>query len=162
MRQWLAALALAALACGGGEKAAQQAQTPATPSGGQPAAQAAAPATGTVHEVKMEVLNSGKPNQQDLYDPSPLTIKVGDTVKWINYSGGPHNIAFYPDSIPSGAADALNADMPNRMASLSGPLITDSLAAYQVTFANVPAGTYKYYCIPHEALGMKGTLIVEK
>jgi plastocyanin len=158
MRQWFAALALTALACGGGGKSAQQqAQTPATPAGGQAAAQAAAPASGTVHEVKMEVNNQG-----DLYDPSPLTIKVGDTVKWINYSGGPHNVAFYPDSIPAGAADALNADMPNRMAPLNGPLITDSLGVYQVTFANVPAGTYKYYCIPHEAMGMKGTLNIEK
>ena len=157
MRQWLAALALTALACGGGEQAGQQAQTPATPSGAQPAAQAAAPAAGTVHEVKMEVTNAG-----DRYDPSPLTIKVGDTVKWINVSGGPHNVAFYPDSIPSGAADALNADMPNRMAPLNGPLVTDSLGAYQVTFANAPPGTYKYYCIPHEAMGMKGTLIIEQ
>ncbi len=158
MRNWLAALALVALACGGGQKPAQQAQTPATPSGGQPAAQA----TGTVHEVKMEVLNSGKPDQKDQYDPSPLTIKVGDTVKWINYSGGPHNVAFYPDSIPAGAAAVLNAAMPNRMASLSGPLITDSLGTYQVSFANAPPGTYKYFCLPHEALGMKGTLIVEQ
>ena len=156
MRQWLAALALTALACGGGGQSAQQAQTPATPAGGEAAA-AAAPATGTVHEVKMEVTNQG-----DRYDPSPLTIKVGDTVKWINYSGGPHNIAFYPDSIPSGAADALNADMLNQMAPLNGPLVTDSLGVYQVTFANVPPGTYKYYCIPHEAMGMKGTLIVEQ
>ena len=157
MRQWLAALALTALACGGGAKPAQQAQTPATPGGGQPAAQAAASATGTVHEVKMEVNNQG-----DLYDPSPLTIKVGDTVKWINWSGGPHNVSFYPDSIPAGAADELNADMPNKMAPLNGPLISDSLGVYQVTFANVPPGTYKYYCIPHQAMGMKGTLVIEK
>ena len=156
MRHWLAALALTALACGGGGQAAQQAQTPATPAGGE-AAQAAAPATGTVHEVKM-----GTASNPDTYDPATLTIKVGDTVKWINEHGGPHNVACYPDSIPSGAADALNADMPNRMGPLSGPLVTDSLGTFQVTFANVPAGTYTYYCIPHEAMGMKGTLIVQQ
>ena len=47
--------------------------------------------------------------------------------------------------------------MLNQMAPLNGPLVTDSLGVYQVTFANVPPGTYKYYCIPHEAMGMKGT-----
>ena len=88
MRHWLAALALTALACGGGGQAAQQAQTPATPAGGE-AAQAAAPATGTVHEVKM-----GTASNPDTYDPATLTIKVGDTVKWINEHGGPHNVAF--------------------------------------------------------------------
>jgi plastocyanin len=158
MRNWLAALALTAVACGGGgQTGGQQAQPPATPAGGQPASQAASPATGTVHEVKME-LKDGKYQ----YDPASLTIKVGDTVKWINFSGGPHNVSFYQDKIPSGAADVLNAAMPNRMGPLSSPLLTDSLGTYQVSFASAPPGTYGYYCLPHEALGMKGTLTVEK
>ncbi len=154
MRHLIAALGIAALACGGGEQAGQQTQQAAPPAGGQPAAQAAA--TGTVHDVQME-LRDGKYQ----YDPVTLTIKVGDTVRWINASGGPHNVSFYQDKIPAGAADVLNAAMPNRMGPLSGPLITDSLATYQVSFANAPAGTYNYYCIPHEALGMKATLTIQ-
>lgn len=159
MRHVIATLALATLACGGGggggENAAQQA---APPAGGQPAAQTAAPAaTGTVHEVKMELVN-GKYE----YNPAALTIKVGDAVRWINFSGGPHNVSFYADKVPAGAADVLNPAMANRMGPLSGPLFTDSLATYQVSFANAPVGTYGYYCIPHEALGMKGTLTVQK
>jgi plastocyanin len=95
------------------------------------------------------------------YSPVDLTIKVGDTVRWINASGGPHNVSFYQDKVPAGAADVLNAAMPNRMGPLSGPLLTDSLAVYQVSFANAPTGTYGYYCIPHEALGMKATLTIQ-
>jgi plastocyanin len=151
MRTLIAALAIAALACGGGEQAGQQA---GAPEGGQPATAPAA--TGTVHEVQME-LRDGKYQ----YNPAALTIKVGDTVRWINASGGSHNVSFYQDQIPAGAADALNAAMPNRMGPLSGPLITDSLATYQVSFANAPAGSYGYYCIPHEALGMKATLTIQ-
>ena len=154
MRYLIAALGIAALACGGGEQAGQQTQQAAPPAGGQPAAQAAA--TGAVHEVKME-LRDGK----YIYDPVQLTIKVGDTVRWINISGMPHNVAFYQDKIPAGAADVLNTTMPNKMGPLSGPLLTDSLAVYQVSFAGAPAGRYDYYCLPHEALGMKATLTIQ-
>lgn len=156
MRQVIAALGIAALACSGGEQAGQQAQQAAPPAGGEPAAAAAAAATGTVHEVKMELRDG-----QYIYDPVQLTIKVGDSVKWTNVSGGPHNVAFYQDKIPAGAADALNTAMPNRMGPLSGPLLTDSLAVYQISFVGAPAGTYGYYCLPHEALGMKATLTIQ-
>jgi plastocyanin len=157
MRHLITALGIATLACGGGEKAGQQKQS-APPAGGQPMAQAAAPATtGTVHDVKMELANS-----KYQYNPAQLTIKVGDTVRWINFSGGPHNVSFYADKVPAGAADVLNAAMASRMGPLSGPLFTDSLATYNVSFANAPTGTYQYYCIPHEAMGMKGTLTVTK
>lgn len=156
MRHFIAALSVAALACGGGEQPGQQAQQAAPPAGGQPAAATTAAATGTVHEVNMELRDG-----QYIYDPAQLTIKVGDTVKWINLSGGPHNVAFYQDKIPAGAADVLNTAMTNRLGPLSGPLLTDSLATYQISFVGAPAGTYQYYCIPHEALGMKGSLAVQ-
>jgi plastocyanin len=160
MKPSVALLAAALMACGGGEQAGQQAAQAAPTAGtaqtqSAPAAAAAA-TTGTVHEVKMELRNG-----QYLYDPAQLTIKVGDTVRWINVSGGPHNVAFYQDKIPAGAADVLNNAMANRLSPLSGPLLTDSLATYQVSFANAPAGTYNYYCLPHEALGMKGTITVQ-
>lgn len=155
MRYLIAALGITALACGGGEQAAQQGQQVAPPSG-QPAAATPA-ATGAVHEVTME-LRDGR----YLYDPVQLTIKVGDTVRWINLSGGPHNVAFYQDKIPAGAADLLNGAMPNRLGPLNGPLLTDSLAAYQISFVGAPAGTYEYFCLPHEALGMKARLTVQQ
>jgi plastocyanin len=155
MRHFIAALGITALACGGGEQTGQQAQQAAPPAGGQPTAAAPA-ATGTVHEVKMELRDG-----QYIYDPVQLTIKVGDTVRWINISGGPHNVAFYQDKIPAGAADVLNAAMADRLGPLNGPLMTDSLAAYQMSFAGAPAGKYDYFCLPHEALGMKASLTLQ-
>ncbi|MBI2071546.1 MAG: hypothetical protein HYT81_00685 [Gemmatimonadetes bacterium] len=154
MRYLIAALGITALACGGGEQAGQPAQQAAPPAG-QPPAAAVPAATGTVHEVNME-LRDGK----YIYDRVQLTIKIGDTVRWINVSGGPHNVAFYQDKIPAGAADVLNRAMLNRLGPLNGPLLTDSLAVYQISFAGAPAGTYDYYCLPHEALGMKASLTV--
>lgn len=157
MRQVIAAAAALALACGGEQREQREqpaAETPAVtpaPAIGQPAG-----ATGTVHEIRMELRNGNY-----IYDPANLTIKVGDTVRWINISGFPHNVSFYPNQIPPGAAEFLGRAMPNQMSPLNGPLFTDSLATYEINFAGAPTGTYGYFCIPHEALGMKGTLTVQ-
>jgi plastocyanin len=155
MRYAIVALVLAASACGG-EKGAQPASTPAAaPAAAAPAAPAA---TGTVHEVRMQLVN-----KKYMFEPAALTIKAGDTVKWINFSGGPHNVSFKKDKVPAGALAVLNTNMPNRIPGqdATGPFLTDSLGTFQVSFANAPAGTYTYTCQPHEMLGMNGTITVQ-
>jgi plastocyanin len=152
----LAGLALVLAACGGEQKADDQ-QTTATPDQAAPAAGDAAPAAGgTTHDVNMVLEGSSYK-----YVPDQLTIKSGDVVRYHNVSGGPHNVSFWADSIPSGAADALKAGMPDQMAPLEGSLLTEVNAIYTVNFANAPAGEYKFYCLPHLALGMKGKLTVQ-
>jgi plastocyanin len=151
----MAALATVLAACGGGEKKTSEQTTTTTPE--QQGAPAAAPAaTGATHDVNM-VLDGGKYK----YDPSELTIKSGDVVQFHNKSGGPHNVSFWPDSIPSGAADALKAGMPDQMAPLESNLLTEQDAVYKVSFANAPKGDYKFYCLPHLALGMHGKIAVQ-
>jgi len=144
----VAGLAFLAVACGGEKKAAEQAPAATTP--------AAAPATtGTTYDVKMEF--DGK-----LYHfiPNTLTIKAGDVVNFHNVSGGPHNVSFWADSIPAAAVPVLTASMPNQMQPLSGSMLVDQDAVYTISFAGAPAGEYKFYCLPHLAMGMKGTLTV--
>src|SRR5207245_10808514 len=75
---------------------------------------------------------------------------------------GPHNVAFYGDSIPKGGADALKKGMPNPMGDLTGPLLTQPNEKYDVPFAGAPAGVYKGYCMPHVALGMHVTVTVQE
>ena len=151
----LAGLAFVLAACGGGEqKAGEEQQTTATP---EQQAPAAAPAAGgATHDVNMVLEGSSYK-----YVPEQLTIKAGDQVRFHNVSGGPHNVSFWADSIPSGAADPLKAGMPDQMAPLEGQLLTEPNAVYTVNFANVPTGEYKYYCLPHLALGMKAKLTVQ-
>jgi plastocyanin len=165
MRRLIGVLALLSLACGG-EKAGQ---SPATPSGAgndragaggggaAPSASTPAPqrAPGTVYEVKMEMVKG-----KYFFDPSSLTIKPGDGVRWVNINGGPHNVQFKKDRIPPGAQAVLNASMPDRIQDLTGPFMKDSLATFVVSFVNAPAGTYAYSCQPHELLGMVGTVTV--
>ncbi len=153
----LAGLAFVLAACGGEQKTEDQ-QTTATPDQpAPPAAGEAAPAAGgTTHDVNMVLEGSTYK-----YVPDQVTIKSGDVVRFHNVSGGPHNVSFWADSIPGGAADALKAGMPDQMAPLEGSLLTEVNAIYSVNFANAPAGEYKFYCLPHLALGMKGKLTVQ-
>jgi plastocyanin len=153
----LAGLALIMAACGGEKKADEQ--KTATPEQAPPAA-AAPTATGTTHDVDMVMEGTTYK-----FVPAELTIKAGDAVRFHNKSGGPHNVSFWPDSIPSGASDALNAGMPDapaaKIAPLEGPLLTEPESSYTVTFAKVPTGEYKFFCLPHTAFGMKGKIKVQ-
>jgi plastocyanin len=51
--------------------------------------------------------------------------------------------------------------MSGTTAPLTGPLLTTPNQTYTVSFANVPAGAYRFYCTPHLALGMKGVIQVQ-
>lgn len=154
MRKMMSVVGLAFLAaCGGGEKAAE---TPAAEAPAAEAPAAAAPATGTVHEVQMVLEGTAYK-----YIPETLTIKAGDKVVFKNVSGGPHNVQFVADSIPAGAAAVLDAAMADRMGPVAGPLLAEPNATYEVSFAGAPAGTYPYFCLPHQAMGMKGVITVE-
>jgi len=143
-------VAFALVACGGDKKSAASQAEAATP------APAAAPA-GAVVEVKM----TGNGTSVAAFEPSKLSIKTGTTVRFINVSGGPHNVAFYADSIPKGGADALKKGMPNAMGDLTGPFLTQPNEKYDVAFAGAPAGVYKGFCLPHVALGMHIAITVQ-
>jgi plastocyanin len=118
-------------------------------------APAPAPAAGTTHQVNMVLEGS-----EYKFVPASLTIKVGDVVRFTDVSGGPHNVQFYPDSIPAGAAAAIDAGMPDKMGSLMGPMV-ETGGSYLITFAGVPVGNYGYFCLPHQAMGMKGMITVQ-
>jgi plastocyanin len=147
-------VAFGVVACGSEKKSAASQAEAATPA---PAAAApAAEPAGAVVEVKM----TGNGTSQASFEPSKLTIKAGTTVRFINVSGGPHNVAFYGDSIPKGGADALKKGMPNPMGDLVGPFLTQPNEKYDVSFTGAPAGPYKGYCLPHVALGMHMAITV--
>ena len=143
----VAGLSLMVAACGGGEKKAEE------PAAEAPAA--AVPAAGATHDVNMQL--DGTTYH---YVPSELTIKVGDVVNFHNVSGGPHNVQFWTDSIPAGAADKLSAGMPDQMGPLAGPLLVEPNAVYSVAFTGTPVGDYKFYCLPHLAMKMVAKITV--
>lgn len=146
----VAGLAMLAAACGGEKKAEDQQAAPAAVPEAPPAA------TGATHDVDMEF--DGKEGK---FVPAELTIKSGDVVRFHNKSGGPHNVSFWPDSIPAGAGVALDAGMADRSGPLMGPMLVELAAVYQASFAGAPAGVYKFYCLPHLAFKMYGKITVQ-
>jgi plastocyanin len=95
------------------------------------------------------------------FKPSMVTIKAGQAVKFVTVSGGPHNVTFDSQDIPAGAAATLDQNMPNQQAKLTGPLVTNPNDTYTISFKGAKPGAYKFYCLPHQSLGMQGTIIVE-
>jgi plastocyanin len=152
----VAGLALVLAACGGEKKAENQTTAAPEQPAAAPAAAPEASGGGANHDVNMMLDGSTYK-----FDPSELTIKAGDVVTFHNKSGGPHNVSFWADSVPAGGADKLKAAMADQMAPLEGPLLTEQDGTYKVSFAGAPTGEYKFYCLPHLALGMHGKISVQ-
>jgi len=95
------------------------------------------------------------------FAPAKVTIQRGDRVRFTLVSGPPHNVVFWSDSIPKGAAAALAKGMPQTVDKLTGPFFMKTGDSYVVSFTGAPAGVYHYYCAPHLALGMKATIEVK-
>jgi len=149
-------------ACGGGEKPATDTATAAapaaSPSAAAPAAGAVAKiaATGATHEVKMIGDDKGY-----RFEPANLTIKSGDAVKFVMISGGPHNVAFDPNTVPADSKAQLDANMDQKMSELSSPLLLNPNEAYIVSFGGVKPGQYPFHCTPHLPMNMKGVITVQ-
>jgi plastocyanin len=111
------------------------------------------PAPAATFEVRAVTSKDGA----DVYfDPVGLHIEPGDTVRWIQVNGYHSVTAYHPANgdrelrIPEGAqpwdSGMLLAEYPAKG------------STFQHTFT-VP-GVYDYLCIPHEAAGMVGRIVV--
>jgi len=105
-----------------------------------------APATAHAKTYTIKEISAPGTDKPYSFDPDTLTIQPGDTVTFINVQDEMHNVMF--DSVPKAVTD----DM------IMGPDQQKAGSTWSYTFT-VP-GTYHFHCHPHEALGMKGTLIV--
>jgi plastocyanin len=165
----LALLAGAAVlgACGGGENKATD-TTKAPPAAAAttptPAPSAAAPAgavpkvaaTGATHDIKMIGDDKGY-----RFEPATVTIKSGDAVRFTMVSGGPHNVAFDPSTVPADSKNQLDANMDQKISELSSPMMMNPNETYVTSFGGVKPGVYPFHCTPHLAMGMKGTITVQ-
>jgi plastocyanin len=135
------------------------AATPA-PAGTTPAAAGTmAPITGTTHEVKM--VGDAKGYR---FEPANVTVKSGDGIKFTVVSGGPHNVAFDPATVPADSKAQLDANMgmgTDKMGELSSAMKMNPGESITISFGNIKAGTYPFHCTPHLAMGMKGVVTVQ-
>ena len=84
-------------------------------------------------------------NKPYYFSPDKLTIQPGDTVTFVNAQEDMHDVMFV--EVPKGVDEMIMSPMHEKEGE-----------KFSYTF-NVP-GTHNFHCHPHEALGMKGTLIV--
>jgi len=128
-----------------------------TPAGATSGAATMAPITGTTHEVKM--VGDAKGYR---FEPANITVKQGDGIKFVVASGGPHNVAFDPATIPADVKPQLDANMgTDKMGELSSNMKMNPGDAVTISFANIKPGQYPFHCVPHLALNMKGVITVQ-
>lgn len=136
---WAAALCLVLVAAGG--------ETGPRPS--PPAASASDPAIRAGPDTTVVGMTNAL-----AFTPDTVTVTAGETVVWRNGSVLVHTVTAVPDS----AAKESSVRLPEGAEPFgSGRLEPD--ATFRHTFSVV--GAYRYFCIPHEAAGMVGTVIVE-
>jgi plastocyanin len=107
------------------------------------------------HVVKMQAV---------AFEPKELTVTVGDTVAFEHAAGEAHNVVAYEDELPEGATFWSSGGFESQEAAEAGweegKGAVQSGHSYVHTFET--AGTHGYYCTPHEAAGMVGTVVVEE
>jgi plastocyanin len=106
---------------------------------------AAAPLSSIVAETPETVVRM---TQDKSFEPKTITVKAGNTVVWKNASDMTRSVT----DVASLAVTAKDAALP--------PNAKEFNSGHSYKFT-VP-GTYKYFCIPHEAAAMVGTVIVSK
>ncbi|MFB6185181.1 MAG: DUF5059 domain-containing protein [Haloarculaceae archaeon] len=99
------------------------------------------------------------------FAPDDLTVQAGDTVAFAHDGGEAHTVTAYADGIPADASYWASGGFASQDAAESGwhEERTGGVVfgtAYVRTFETV--GTHRYFCIPHEAAGMAGRIVVER
>lgn len=88
---------------------------------------------------------------QFVFEPSVITVEPGSIVRFVQQGMQPHNVEFKDG--PQGGS------MPGTPT--VGPFLITKGATYDIVIPEgVALGEYDIVCTPHQALGMKGKIIV--
>jgi plastocyanin len=88
------------------------------------------------------------------FDPIGLYVEPGETVRWIARENVHTTTAYHPKN------DHHSLRIPDGAAPWDSGFLVKPGATFDVTLT-VP-GVYDYYCMPHEAAGMVGRIVVGK
>jgi plastocyanin len=86
-------------------------------------------------------------NGEAYFSPDKLTVQPGDTVTFVNAQDDTHEVMFV--SVPKGVNEMIMSPMHEKKGD-------------KFSYSFTVPGTYEFHCHPHEAIDMKGTLIVGK
>lgn len=123
-----------------------------SPSPASPTAGSASPAASPVAAVTLRMTSHLR------FEPSDVTIKVGETIMWVNESSMSHTATGDPDQNPVRKTNPEYVTLPEG----AEPWGSDVLQPNEsYTHAFKTPGEYHYICIPHVLSGMRGTITVE-
>ena len=88
--------------------------------------------------TKTVTVEVGPKQSEYVFAPAAIEVSPGTTVTWEWIGGGTHNVVSSGEQFKSGPPE--------------------SGATFEHTFET--AGTFYYYCAPHQSMGMKGAVIV--
>jgi plastocyanin len=111
---------------------------------------------GTAQEGERHVVDM---TDELVFDPDSLTVAPGDTVVWENVGAVGHSVTAYEDEIPEDAtyfaSGGFDTESAARNAYSPGdPESGDVVGGESYEHVFEIEGTYGYFCIPHEAVGM--------
>jgi plastocyanin len=100
-----------------------------------------------------------------VYDPDDLTVAPGDTVVWETVGTVGHSVTADADEIPAAAdyfaSGGFGRESVARNRYRAGDPDSGDVGereSFEHTFS--VEGSYEYFCVPHEAVGMVGTVEV--
>ena len=103
--------------------------------------------------VEIQMLSSPR-GEEVWFDPIGVRIEPGQTVRWIMASpGNPHTTTAYH---PRNANHSLR--IPETAAPWDSGFLVKPRDTFEVTLT--VEGVYDYFCLPHEAAGMVGRIVV--
>jgi len=110
-----------------------------------------------VHEIRMVADGKGEFS----FVPASVSARRGDVLLFKAVSGAPHSVVFEGKDLTAQTREKFNAALPRRSGDLSSPLLTEGSEYRIVVPSGIPAGTYKFFCLPHRAYDMRGEVTVK-
>jgi plastocyanin len=95
-----------------------------------------------------------------VFDPASLTVAPGDTVVWRTTGNVGHSVTAYEDDLPEGAEYFASGGFGSESAARRAYPRGDVPAGGEYRHSFEVEGDYEYFCIPHESVGMVGTIRV--
>lgn len=96
---------------------------------------------------------------RDRFDPGEIRALPGDTIRFVNGMGGPHNVQFIAESISVADRKRIDDAMKDRVGPLTSPMFIIEGDRYILVVPALPAGRYPFLCSPHWA-SMRGALVI--
>lgn len=85
-----------------------------------------------------------------VFEPANVVVYAGDVVRFVQTASMPHNVEFREVPASAALADAK-----------TGPYLTAPNQTYEIPIdQRFAKGVYHFVCVPHEPMGMKGTITV--